>query len=208
MIKVLLSIATCAILTLCLKTTTFAGGRVFSAEPVIPVHEYDLAVGTHVQRVNGLFAQRVLDQLHAKTTDTAGCLRSTGTAVVDIKTYDSGAVNLLAPASPCMNSIARKQGESLGNQTSDIGISAIRLLGFLMAEEQFNSNPRFARNVKDLSYYDVEFFDGRDGLVHISFLTHPLTHAEVGGCPPSGPIDVTYLFDQSAAKIRMANTAC
>ena len=93
--------------------------------------------------------------------------------------------------------------------TGTVSIAASRILAVALADERFNSVPRFRHNDRDLSRYDVEIFDSK-GMITIIFLPLPtpgVRHTTVG-CPQTGPIAVPYIVNPTTFEVKGGNMVC
>ncbi|MBC5816135.1 MAG: hypothetical protein GIW97_06295 [Candidatus Eremiobacteraeota bacterium] len=180
--------------------------RIFTPEPATPLYSYDYARGQDVQKLNGLFAKRIIEQ----TSDPGirSCLRGAGKANVAVHSFDSGSVQMGSTSLGCL-APGVKGSQAIGSATATVNISAARLLALGLASDRFNAAVGFARNDRDLAHYDVEFFDDKDGNINIFFLVPPQKPAsDVAGCPPTGLISTSYIIDYATFTARIGRMTC
>ncbi len=203
-------------LTFSLLALTFAPclaqQATFSAAPTVPLHDYDLAVGQQVQRFNGFFAQRLIQQ--SSTPAARACLRANAKSALAIETYGAGSIRVgtsLAACSDALNTQGSAQTISpaqVGTPTSQVSLPAARVLALVLANDLFNSQGRFARNDRNLSHYDVQVFD-KDGMIRVTIEpTVRIEHNLFLGCPPTGPITTTFLIDPSTFAAKVGRMVC
>lgn len=181
--------------------------RAFTPAPAIPLHDYDYARGQDVQRFNGLFAKRIIEQ--TSSSDVRTCLRDAPKKLIVVRSFALGAVQLESFSLGCLSAPSTRQSKAVGPATATVSISAARLLALGLANDKFNQSVGFAQNDRDLADYDVEFFDGKDGNIHIFFTPQPQKrNSEIAGCPHTGPIDTTYIIDNATFTTRIGRMAC
>jgi hypothetical protein len=189
------------------NTTSPAGtyNARFSADPNVRLHESDLMIGNRVQSFNGLFVDRLIGQ--ASLPAARACLRSIGRSEVSIKTYDSGVVQILGGARPCLNSLSLRRIVASWSVTGEVSISAERILGAILAHERFNADPRYARNDRDLSHYDVVFWD-KGGNIHITFRPAVKLTRLFAGCAPVGAALAGFIINPATFALTLASSPC
>lgn len=185
-----------------LPAIALAQQKPFSAAPHAPLHDYDLNKGQDVQRFNGDFVERLIRQ----TMTPAGkdCLHKVAVSPVIVDTYDSGAIRVREGS--CEN-VLNPIGAPLGTETSEVSLRANRILAAALANERFNSDLRFARNDRNLSHYDIDFFD-KNGDVYVTFFPRIKTNLLFAGCPPIGPIAATFIIDPATFALALGRSAC
>ncbi|MBC5816130.1 MAG: hypothetical protein GIW97_06270 [Candidatus Eremiobacteraeota bacterium] len=181
--------------------------QIFTPDPATPLHNYDYAVGQQVQRFNGLFAKRLIEQV--SDSRIRSCLRGAGNANIVLKSFDSGSVQVESSSLGCVSATSERNAQAIGPATGTVNLSAARLLGLALANDKFNEDLSFAKNDRDLAHYDVEFYDYKDGNLHVLFtVQRQWAQPTIAGCPSTGPIDTTYIIDSATSTARIGRMAC
>lgn len=180
------------------------GQPTFSAAPIDPLHGYDISFGRNVQKFNGLFVRRLIDQTSRE--DARHCLRTVDAASLTIETYDSGDLRLHGAAS-CANGLITKSPVASASLTSRVSISGARILALVLAGDSFNSQTRFAKNDRELSHYDVLIYD-RDGAINVSLEPRVRFESVIAGCPSAGPIGAVFLVDPNTFAVKVGRMVC
>lgn len=175
----------------------------FSAAPMVA--NTSTAPGrTNVQKFNGTFVARVLNQVSSAAA--RNCLRSSIGSTVTVTTYESGAVRF---GGSCGAVLQDHAPQAVSASTGSVTLSAVRVLAMALADEHFNTSRRLQSNDRDLSHYDIEVYD-QSGAIRVAFLPPPSTGkgSETLGCPETGPIAVTYIVNPNTLQVQAGNLVC
>lgn len=181
---------------------TITTSDVFSATPASSLYEDEITRGENVQKFSGAFVQRLSEEWSSPTR--MRCLESLKKSYIRIATFASGEV-IANPAGASCDMQAQSAAPN-SPPTSQVSIRADRVIALTLVSRRFSREPRFGRNDRDLSHYDVELFE-KGGVLTV-ILEPPPSDSLVAGCAPTGPISAAYLVDLQTFVVQLGNMVC
>lgn len=177
--------------------------QAFSSTLGRPLSQYDLhSDRALVQKFSGLFVKALGRTV--SDGNIQSCLRSLGATDILVHTYNSGSVAV--SGSTCAARLTARSASNSGIATDQASIAANRILAMTLVANQFDSDPFYRLNDRDLAHYDVEIYS-KSGDIWVDIQpVHP--QVTVAGCPSTGPTYALYIVNGQTFSVRPGHTVC